>query len=49
MHSLLDSLVHLGYGCFGDRFPFAPSSYLKLAKGVYRQRIYYYFVQFSGM
>ena len=27
----------------------APSSYIKLVKAVYRQRIYYYLVQFSGM
>ena len=49
MHSLLDRSMHLGYGCSGGRFPVAPSSYIILVRAVYRQRIYYYFVQFWGM
>ena len=39
MHSLLDRSVHWGYGCFRGRFPVAPSSYIKLVKVVYRQRL----------
>ena len=32
MHSLLDRLVYLGYGCFGVDFQVAPSSYINLSK-----------------
>ena len=34
---------------FRDRFSVAPSSYKKLVGAVYRQRMYLYLVQFSGM
>ena len=34
---------------FLGRFLTTPSSYIKLAKAVYKQRIYYYLIQFSGM
>ena len=34
---------------FRGRFPVTPSSYIKLVRAVYRQRIYYYLVQYSGM
>ena len=32
-----------------DRFPVAPSNYIKDVRALYRQRTYYYLVQFSGM
>ena len=34
---------------FRGRFPVAPSSYTQLVRTVYRQRMYLYLVQFSGM
>ena len=34
---------------FWGRFSVAPSSYTKLVRVVYRQRMYLYLVQFSGM
>ena len=34
---------------FGGSFLAAPSSYIKLVRVVYRQRIYYYLVRFSGV
>ena len=44
MYSLLDRSVHI----WGS-FRVAPSSYTKLVKAVYRQRMHLYLVQFSGM
>ena len=34
---------------FRSCFQVASSSYIKLVRAVYKQRIYYYFIQFSGM
>ena len=34
---------------FCDKFPVAPLRYINHVKAVYRQRIYYYLVKFSGM
>ena len=34
---------------FRGRLPVTPSSYIKLVKELYRQRIYHYLVQFQGM
>ena len=41
VQSLLDRSVHRGYGCFGVYFRSL------LVRGVYRQRMYFYLVQFS--
>ena len=42
-YQCIEGMVVLG------RFLVAPSSYTKLVKAVYRQRMYLYLVQFSGM
>ena len=46
MHSLPDRSVLLGLWQFWGRFPAAPSSYIKLVRAVYKQRIYHYLIQF---
>ena len=48
MHSLLDRSA-LRVWLFLGRFSVAPSSYIKAVGAVYRERIYYCLVQFSGM
>ena len=51
MDSLPDRSVHWGggVGLIWGRFLAAPSSYIKLVRAVYKQRLYYYLIQFSGM
>ena len=53
MGSLLCTVSQIGQCIEGmavlGSFLAAPSSYIKLVRAVYRQRIYYYLVQFSGM
>ena len=39
----------LRVGLFCSHFLAAPSSYIKLVRAVYKQRIYYCLIQFSGM
>ena len=48
MHICLIGQCIEGMAVLG-RFLAAPSSYIKLIKAAYKQRIYYYLIQFSGM